>query len=55
MKIDSLEHKDLLLQIIQGTPIQGDFIGVSEMVKRIGSLVEAIEKAEIEGKSHVET
>jgi hypothetical protein len=48
MKLDSDEQRGLLLQIIQGTPLQGSYSQVSGLVKKIDKLADAILKAEIE-------
>ena len=48
MKLDKEEHRQQLLGILKMLPLQGSFDQMQESVQKMGELIEAIEKAEIE-------
>lgn len=51
MKLDNNEQRDLLITIIQNTPISGSYPMVSDTVKKIDRLLKSISEAEIKSEA----
>lgn len=48
MRLDSKEQRGLLLHIIQSVPLNGNYAAVSNAMKQLEELADAINKADIE-------
>jgi hypothetical protein len=47
MILDSEEQRQMLLEIINTVPIQGDYAGIKQTLPKMDALVEAIQMAEV--------
>lgn len=48
MILDNEEQRQMLTDIINAVPIQGDYKGIVQMIPKIAALLEAVQTAKVE-------